>query len=99
METNSGIESKARELLEGRIASVTNLSATIEHLDQVRATIAAAEKSAAAAWSTATEAGWTEAELRQLGFTRPAAKRPGRATTAPRARKHTAGVAARAGEQ
>lgn len=84
MDIDSGIESKARELLEGRVATVTDLSRSLAHLDEVRAQVANAEKAATTAWSTATDAGWTENELRHLGFTRPSGKRAGRTTSSRR---------------
>ncbi|GAB2864454.1 hypothetical protein [Nocardioides pacificus] len=88
MDTDSGIEDKARQLLEGRMESVRALTASTANLDQARAAVEAAEKTMADAWTGATKAGWRDSELRQLGFTSPNAKRRGRGTTTPRRRTH-----------
>lgn len=82
---NAGIEDKARALLEGRLNSVRTLASTVERLDQARAAVAAAEKANDDAWSEATNAGWTTAELAQLGFTAPKSK-GGRARSTSRRR-------------
>lgn len=74
MDTTSGIESRARELLDGRVAAVTELEQTVRRLEEAQRAVQTAEKNVKDAWGQASSAGWTVTELKQLGFTPPTAK-------------------------
>ena len=72
------ISDRAQQLLAGRIDAVRKLS---ERQHAASATLKAAEEAsreASAAWSEATQAGWTSAELRKLGLSQPTNRRGGR---------------------
>lgn len=74
----SEITTKAEELLAGRLESIRRLEEVALQVRSVREQLAAAERSEAQAWSAASGAGWTTAELKQLGFVQPATRRGGR---------------------
>ena len=87
----SEVTDKAQELLNGRLDSVRSLE---QHAAQVRAArdqLATAERAEADAWSAATSAGWTSAELKRLGFSQPATRRGGRPRSTTRRRESESG--------
>lgn len=71
MDTDN-IETKARQLLDGRIDSVNALAQALAHRDKLRREIDSAEREVSSAWTQATQTGWTAGELRTLGFSAPA---------------------------
>ena len=71
-------EKTARTLLDARITAVRELAARRADLTRARDAVTAAERADTAAWSAAEKAGWTEADLRQVGFTAPGRRTPGR---------------------
>ncbi|MBO1768245.1 hypothetical protein [Allobranchiibius sp. GilTou38] len=86
------ITDKAQELLAGRIDAVGKLSERQHAATRARETADAAERDAAAAWSDATQAGWTSTELRKLGLAQPTTRRGGRpkSTRTSKRPEHTA---------
>lgn len=66
------IETRARELLNSRIASVRLLVKTRQTLDEQRANVAAAEVEDVKAYRAALSDGWSADELRKLGLDEPA---------------------------
>ncbi len=64
-------EKTARQLLDTRITAVRELAAR-------RADLTTAERADTAACAAAEKAGWTETELRQVGFTTPSRRPPAR---------------------
>lgn len=72
------ITDRAQELLAGRIDAVRKLSERQHAASQARESADVAERDAAAAWSDATQAGWTSTELRKLGLSQPTSRRGGR---------------------
>ncbi|NYJ76549.1 hypothetical protein [Allobranchiibius huperziae] len=72
------ITDRAQELLAGRIDAVRKLSERQRAATQARESADAAERDAATAWTEATQAGWTSAELRKLGLAQPTNRRGGR---------------------
>ena len=72
------ITDRAQELLAGRIDAVRKLSERQRAATQARESADTAERDAAAAWSDATQAGWTSTELRKLGLAQPSTRRGGR---------------------
>lgn len=76
------ITDKAQELLAGRIDAVRKLSERQHAATQARQAADTADRDAAAAWSDATGAGWTSAELRKLGLAQPTTRRGGRPKSA-----------------
>ncbi|NYJ76495.1 hypothetical protein [Allobranchiibius huperziae] len=72
------ITDRAQELLAGRIDAVRKLSERQRTATQAREAADAADRDAAAAWSDATQAGWTSTELRKLGLAQPTNRRGGR---------------------
>lgn len=72
------ITDKAQQLLAGRIEAVRQLSERQQTATQAHESADAADRDAAAAWSDATQAGWTSTELRKLGLTQPTSRRGGR---------------------
>lgn len=72
-------EKIARDLLEGRVASVTELEKADSEVAAAREQLATAIKRHRAAWQAARTAGWTDKELtKSLGLTRPANRQGGR---------------------
>jgi len=82
-------ERAARELLDARVTAVRELAARRADLTRARDALTAAERADAAAWSAAERAGWTEADLRRVGFEPPTTRAPGR----PRRARPTTGDA------
>ncbi len=76
-------EKTARQLLDTRITAVRELAARRADLTHARDAVTAAERADTAAWANAEKAGWTEADLRQVGFTAPSRRPPGRPRTRP----------------
>lgn len=74
----SEITDKAQELLAGRIDSVRILEDRAAQVRDARIALTTAERAEAEAWSSATSAGWTPAELKRLGFSQPRSRRGGR---------------------
>ncbi|GAB3682903.1 hypothetical protein [Angustibacter aerolatus] len=64
------------------------LAKTRQHVEDTRTALVDAETGDAAAYSAAVQAGWTEQELRRVGFGAPARRAPGR----PRAPRRGAGT-------
>ncbi|RYG75835.1 hypothetical protein EU513_15180 [Yimella sp. RIT 621] len=87
----SEITTKAQELLAGRVASVEELERRRNEVGRLREALQAAERGEAEAWSAATSAGWSAAELKRLGFSQPPTRRGGRPArkTAARKSSHT----------
>ena len=71
-------ETAARKLLETRVAAIRELAARRAELTTARDTLTAAERADTTAWAAAEKAGWTEPELRHVGFTPPTRRAPGR---------------------
>jgi len=68
----------ARQLLDTRITAVRELAARRADLTHARDNVTTAERADTAAWANAEKAGWTETELRQVGFPAPGRRPPGR---------------------
>lgn len=89
----SELTDKAQTLLAGRITSIERLEQTTARVATAKEQLRDAERGAQEAWSAAITAGWTDAELRQLGLSkvakrgRPAGSRNKRKTTAAPASK------------
>jgi len=71
-------EKTARQLLDTRITAVRELAARRADLTHARDNVTTAERADTAAWANAEKAGWTETELRQVGFPAPGRRPPGR---------------------
>lgn len=71
-------EKTARQLLDTRITAVRELAARRADLTHARDNVTTAERADTAAWAAAEKAGWTETELRQVGFTAPGRRPPAR---------------------
>lgn len=76
-------ECAARELLDTRVTAVRELAARRADLTRAREAVVTAERADAAAWSAAERSGWTETDLRRVGFEPPATRAPGRPRRAP----------------
>jgi len=74
-------EETARQLLDARIAALRELAARRADLTHARDNVTTAERADTAAWANAEKAGWTEPDLRQVGFTAPTRRPPGRPRT------------------
>jgi len=72
--------------------SIRELATARQARNDALAAAEEAERADAAAWATALKQGWTEADLREVGYDAPARRAPGR----PRRRAATAGRAASA---
>lgn len=72
------ITERAHELLAGRVDAIRTLNDLQHTATHARETADTAERDAANAWTEATHAGWTAAELRKLGLTQPANRKGGR---------------------
>lgn len=77
--TPDDIETAARALLEARMDSVRHLAATQQQRREQQAALETAEREDADAYAQATRNGWSDDELKKLGF-----EAPGRATARPR---------------
>jgi len=92
---HQAVEQRARALLEDRIVAVRTLATARQHqLDthaRVREELDSADRADAAAYAAALRAGWTDDELKNVGFDAPTRKTPGRPrrtrTTAQRAQR------------
>ena len=75
-------EHAARRLLDARrdekIVSVRELALARQAKVDAAAAADAADRADAAAWATALKHGWTEADLREVGFDAPTRRTPGR---------------------
>ena len=76
----------AQEILRVRTAVIETLVETVNARRLAAAALSEAERAEAVAYTEATKAGWTDAELKQLGVDAPARKLPGR----PRRQRATA---------
>ena len=74
----SEITDRAQQLLAGRIDAIRKLSDRQREATQAREVADSADRKVAAAWSEATQAGWSATELRKLGLTQPVSRRGGR---------------------
>src|SRR4051794_32245924 len=72
------IEHAARELLDARITAVRELATAQSTVDQARDALATAEANHANVYANATRAGWSDAELKQMGLASPTRRPPGR---------------------
>lgn len=77
-EAMTEITDRAQGLLAERIDAVRKLSERQHAASQAREAADVAERDAAAAWSDATQAGWTSTELRKLGLSQLTSRRGGR---------------------
>src|SRR4051794_9959382 len=74
----TAVEPTARQLLDARITAVRELATAQVAVDHARDALAAAETNHAAVYATATRAGWSDTELKNIGLTAPARRTPGR---------------------
>lgn len=79
----SELKEKAQQLLAGRLDALDGIENAAARVNAARAELKAAESAVSDAWTVATDAGWTPAELRRLGIVQPATRRGGR----PKARR------------
>jgi hypothetical protein len=70
------VEDSARQLLNARIRAVRELAVAQGDVDHARAALAAAEGAHGSSYAAATRAGWTDAELKQMGFAPPRRRHP-----------------------
>ncbi len=84
----SGAKEKAEQMLAARLSVVGSLEEANTALTEAQRRVREAETAVAASWGAATDAGWTPAELRKLGFAVPGTRRGGR----PKATRRAAGV-------
>lgn len=70
------IERAARALLDSRVQAVRSLAAARQKLLDAQAAQAAAEHEDAAAWIAALRQGWSEEELKKVGFDPPRKAQP-----------------------
>ena len=68
----------ARRVLDTRIDVVRQLATNRATVDRIRRELAEAEQADAASFAECTRAGWTEAELKRIGFDPPKRRSPGR---------------------
>jgi len=76
-------ERAARELLDTRVTAVRELATRRAELTRARDAVITAERADAAAWAAAERSGWTETDLRRVGFEPPATRAPGRPRRTP----------------
>lgn len=74
----SEAEKRARALLDTRIDAIRDLAATRAELATAREAVERAETTDTRAYTAALKAGWTEAELKTVGFDVPTRRAPGR---------------------
>lgn len=79
--TVAAAETAARKVLDSRIAAVRTLAETRAALTRARQVLADAEKADTATWAATLRAGWSDAELRRVGFEAPTRRGPGRPRT------------------
>lgn len=72
------IETHARAMLDNRITAVRTLAETRAHVAEARARLQEAEATDGRAFADAVRAGWTEQDLKALGFDPPTRRAPGR---------------------
>lgn len=80
---------RARQLLDPRFGSIRNLADRRAALTEARRVLNDAEVADAQAYAEALRAGWSEADLKAVGFDAPERRLPGRPR---RARKQGAGA-------
>lgn len=85
--TSEPLRTRAEQLLGERVDLVTRLGEAAQRATDARAALREAEKAEAAAWSAATDGGWSKNELQQLGFTAPATRRGGRPSRSKRGKR------------
>ncbi len=68
----------AAQLLDARLDVVSRLASHGQDVERARAALDEAERTYAATWKEAADAGWTDAELRKIGLTQPGRRTPGR---------------------
>ncbi|MDQ8044929.1 MAG: hypothetical protein REI11_10005 [Patulibacter sp.] len=68
---HSDVESAARQLLEGRVQSVTALDEITREEADLTERLSAVQTERAKRYAAATKNGWTDAELGKLGFHKP----------------------------
>lgn len=75
------LSEKAQELLNGRVQAVEELGAARDNLDAIEARyreeLSTAQRQFNDAYASATSAGWTDRELRELGVQKASSKRGG----------------------
>jgi len=79
--TVAAAEAAARKVLDSRIAAVRTLAETRAALTRARAALTEAEKADTATWAATLRAGWSDADLRRVGFEPPTRRGPGRPRT------------------
>lgn len=67
------VETQARQLLDSRVASVRALVKARQHVSELQAQLAEAEREDKKAYVRATKDGWSEDELKKLGLDNSAA--------------------------
>ncbi|TDE88143.1 hypothetical protein EXU48_23760 [Occultella glacieicola] len=71
----SAIESQIQSLLDKRVEAVRELVRRSQNVTNAEANLTAARSEHRKAWMQAIQRGWTEAELRKVGLSRPTAAR------------------------
>jgi hypothetical protein len=72
------VEHTARQLLDARISAVRDLATAQVAVDHARDALGVAETTHATVYAAAMRAGWSAAELKQIGLTAPTRCAPGR---------------------
>ncbi|WP_191563306.1 hypothetical protein [Janibacter melonis] len=68
----------AQQLMEGRLTAIDDVAAKAREVGEARTALETAERSYAAAYKAAQDAGWSDRELRQLSLPAPGRRAPGR---------------------
>jgi hypothetical protein len=89
----------ARQVLDTRIEVVRRLATDRATVERMRDELAEAEQADAASFAACVRAGWTEAELKGIGFDPPKRRPPGRPRRARQASKAPAPQGAATSEQ
>ena len=79
--TVAAAETAARKVLDSRVAAVRTLAETRANLTRARTALAEAERADTATWAATIRAGWSDSELRRVGFEPPTRRGPGRPRT------------------
>ncbi len=79
--TAAAAKAAARKVLDPRVTAVRTLAETRAALGRARAALAEAERTDTATRAATLRAGWTDADLRRVGFEPPARRGPGRPRT------------------
>jgi len=79
--TVAAAEAAARRVLDSRVTAVRALAETRAALTRARAALTEAEKADTATWAATLRAGWSDADLRRVGFEPPTRRGPGRPRT------------------